>query len=113
MPSPTITPTEARDQLNWLRGCTDVGTEARKSELRRVLAAADEVEETDPGKMLKTADWLERIAAEHEANGKAHQAEENREIAARYRRCAARAMAPANTLHPIFADILKPRRAAA
>lgn len=100
MQSAPITPAQARDQLNWLYGCNEVGTEQRKSELRAVLAAADEVEETDPAKMIETADWLERIAGEHEAAGKVHQAAENREIAARYRRCAARA---ANDVYPFSA----------
>lgn len=91
MPLAPITPTQAREQLDWLRGCNEVGTEQRKSELRRVLKAADEVEETDPAEMLKMADALERWAAEHEAAGRDWQAEENREAAARYRRCAERA----------------------
>lgn len=85
-----ITPTQACEQLNWLRGCNEVGTEQRKSELRAVIAAADEVEETDPAKMLAMAGALERWADEHHAAGKVHQAAENREAAARYRRCAAR-----------------------
>lgn len=87
-----ITPAQARAQLNWLRGCNEVGADARKSDLRRVLKAADEVEETDPAKMLSMAEALERWAGEHEAAGRDWQAEENREAAARYRRCAARAM---------------------
>ena len=91
MSATTITPTEARERLNWLYGCNEVGTEAAKAKLRAILRAADEVEETDPAKMLKTADWLEGLAKEYEAEGREFQAEENRAIAARYRRCAARA----------------------
>lgn len=86
-----ITADEARAQLEWLSGCNEVGTAQRKAELRAVLDAADEVEETDPAKMLEMADWLERMAAGHEEAGRLWQADENREAAARYRRCAARA----------------------
>ena len=88
----TITPAKAREQLNWLRGCNEVGDDRRKEELRAVLRAADEVEDTDPAEMLKWAEALERWAAECDAAGKVFQAAENREDAARYRRCAARAL---------------------
>jgi len=95
MPTATVTPTEARAQLNWLRGCNEVGTEACKAKLRAVLRAADEVEETDPARMLKSAEFLEGLAAHYDAEGREFQATENREAAARYRRCAARALAMA------------------
>jgi hypothetical protein len=86
----TITPTEARRQLECLRFANEVGDHARKAKLRAVLRAADEVEETDPAKMLKTAEFLEGLAAHYDAEGREFQATENREIAARYRRCGAR-----------------------
>jgi cysteine synthase len=92
MQAVNITPAEARAQLNWLRGCNEVGTEARKSELRAVLAAADEVEETDPAKMIAFAERLESWAAHYDTQGREFQATENREAAARFRRCAARAL---------------------
>lgn len=90
-PTAPTTPTEARAQLNWLRGCNEVGTEQRKSELRAILRAADEVEETDPAKMLSIATWLEGLADGYAKEGRDFQASENREVAARYRRCAERA----------------------
>jgi hypothetical protein len=86
-----ITPAEARAQLQWLSGSNQIGDAERKAELRAALAAADEVFETDPAKMLAMAEALERWAAEYEQQGKAFQAAENRDCAARYRRCAARA----------------------
>ncbi|WP_024354191.1 hypothetical protein [Brevundimonas naejangsanensis] len=86
----TITPDEARRQLQWLSGQNEVGTAARQAELRAILVAADEVFETDPVKMLAMADALERWAAEYDEQGRDFQAAENRESAARYRRCAAR-----------------------
>lgn len=85
------TPAEARRQLDWLRGSSEVGTEERKAHLRAVIRAADEVEETDPAEMLKWAERLESWAAHYDTEGREFQAAENREIAARYRRCAARA----------------------
>jgi cysteine synthase len=88
----TITPTEARRQLEWLRGANEAGDDARKSELRAIIRAADEVEETDPAEMLKRADRLESWAAHYDTEGREFQATENREIAARYRRCADRAL---------------------
>jgi hypothetical protein len=86
----TITPTEARRQLEWLRFANEVGDHARKAKLRAILRAADEVEETDPAEMLKTAEFLEGLAAHYDAKGREFEANENREAAARYRRCAAR-----------------------
>lgn len=86
-----VTPDQARDQLSWLRGCNEVGDSEARSKLRAVLASADEVEETDPAKMISMAEALERWAYEHEVAGRVFQAEENLESAARYRRCAARA----------------------
>lgn len=87
-----ITPAEARAQLQWLSGSNAIGDADHKAELHAVLAAADEVLETDPVKMIAMAEALERWAAEYEQQGKAFQAAENRECAARYRRCAARAL---------------------
>jgi hypothetical protein len=86
----TITPTEARRQLEWLRFANEVGDHARKAKLRAILRAADEVEETDSAEMLKMADRLESWAAHYDAEGREFQAAENRELAALYRRCAAR-----------------------
>jgi hypothetical protein len=88
----TITPTDARRQLEWLRFSSEVGDAARKSELRAIIRAADEVEETDPAEMLKWAERLESWAAHYDTEGREFQATENREIAARYRRCADRAL---------------------
>lgn len=85
-----VTLDRVRDQLSWLRGCNEVGDSAARSQLRAVLTAADEVEETDPAKMIAMAEALERWAYEHEVAGRIFQAEENLELAARYRRCAAR-----------------------
>lgn len=86
-----ITPAEARAQLQWLSGSNAIGDADRKAELRAVLAAADEVFETDPAKMLAMAEALERWAAHYDHVGNAFSAAENRQSAARYRRCAARA----------------------
>lgn len=86
-----ITPDEARRQLQWLSGQNEIGTAARQAELRAILVTADEVFETDPVKMLAMAEALERWAAEYDEQGRDFQAAENRESAARYRRCAARA----------------------
>lgn len=86
-----ITPAEARAQLQWLSGANEIGDADRRAELRAVLTAADEVFETDPAKMLAMAEALGRWAAEYEQQGKTLQAAENRDCAARYRRCAARA----------------------
>ena len=89
--SPAITPAEARAQLQGLSGSNEIGDGARKAELRAVLAAADEVFETDPAKMIAMAEALERWAAHYDRVGNTFSATENRDCAARYRRCAARA----------------------
>lgn len=86
MPATTITPAEARRRLDALVGCNEVGTEAERRELYRVLDAADEVRETDPVKMLGMADALERWAAAHEAKGDYWSAAEDLKMAERYRR---------------------------
>ena len=87
----TITPAQARERLSWLAMSNQVGDSEARRELHAVLEAADEVFETNTVKMIATAEWLERLADEYAVQGRAWQAEENREIAARYRRCATRA----------------------
>lgn len=88
----SFTPAQARERLQYLALSNERGDMEFKAQMRAVLKAHDEVEETDPVRMLSMADRLERDAEKYEAEGRTHGAETNRADAARYRRCAARAL---------------------
>lgn len=77
--------TQARDALRWFNDSCPLPTEENRAARKTLQAAADAECETDVPEMAKTADWLERLAAEQEAKGKTFDAAENRERAAELR----------------------------
>jgi len=91
------TKTEARDALDWFRASCPMPSEENRAHRQKLEAAARAEEETDPDYCLKTAEWLERIAAEKIAAGGRYEpaaSNENLAEAARLRAIAAALTAP-------------------
>ena len=77
--------TQARENLRWFRDGFPLPTAENRETLKGLTAAAEAEFRTDAAEMTKTADWLERLAAEYDDAGKPFMAAENRERAAELR----------------------------